>query len=77
MGTYVYVVTSDEKGAVAQMRPVTLGQRHGDLVVISQGVAAGARVVTTGQMNVAPGAPVRVLEPAPAGPPAAGGAAAH
>ena len=53
--------------------PVTIGQQHGDLVVIENGLAAGDQVVTTGQMMLQPGAPIMVI---PSGPPpadAAGG----
>src|SRR5206468_4527889 len=35
-GAFVYVVKQD---ATAELRPVQTGQRHGDLVVISQGVS--------------------------------------
>jgi multidrug efflux pump subunit AcrA (membrane-fusion protein) len=45
------------------MRPVTVGQRQGDLVVIDKGINAGERVVTTGQLGVTPGGKVRIAEP--------------
>jgi multidrug efflux pump subunit AcrA (membrane-fusion protein) len=62
----------------AELRPVTLGQRQGDDVVVSSGVAAGERVVLTGQLAIIPGGPVVVAPPAPAGPggPGASGGAA-
>lgn len=60
-GPYMYVVTGDSK---ADLRQVKLGQRHGDFVVVEQGVKAGERVVTSGQLGVTPGAPVRIQEPA-------------
>jgi multidrug efflux system membrane fusion protein len=56
-GPFVYVVKAD---GTADLRQVTLGQRQGDLVVIEKGVAAGERVVVTGQMSVNPGGKVRV-----------------
>ena len=56
-GSFVYVVKED---STAEQRPVTLGQRQGDLVVIENGVAAGERVVTTGQLGVTPGGKVRI-----------------
>lgn len=59
-GEFVYVVKDD---ATAEMRPVTLGQRHEDRVVVAQGLAAGERVVIEGQMAVMPGGKVRVAEP--------------
>ena len=43
-----------------ELRPVTLGQRHGDDVVVTTGVASGEQVVVTGQLTVAPGAKVRI-----------------
>jgi multidrug efflux system membrane fusion protein len=70
-GSYVYVVKSD---GTAELRPITLGQRQGDDVVVTKGVAAGEQVVVTGQLTVAPGAKVRVQEAGPANGP--GGASA-
>jgi multidrug efflux system membrane fusion protein len=61
-GPYVYVVKDD---STAEMRPVTTGQRQGDLVVISQGVKAGEQIVTSGQLSVTPGGKVRVEEAPP------------
>jgi multidrug efflux system membrane fusion protein len=60
-GEFVYVVKDD---STAEMRPVTLGQRQEDRVVVAQGLAAGERVVIEGQMAVMPGGKVRVAEPA-------------
>jgi multidrug efflux system membrane fusion protein len=56
-GTFVYVVKSDD---TADLRPVTLGQRQGDDIVVLSGVAAGERVVVTGQMTVQPAGKVRI-----------------
>jgi multidrug efflux pump subunit AcrA (membrane-fusion protein) len=44
----------------AELRPVKLGQRQGDDVVVTQGVAANENVVLTGQLLVRPGGKVRV-----------------
>jgi multidrug efflux system membrane fusion protein len=63
MGPYVFVVTPD---SMAEMRPVKLGQRQGDRIVIESGVKAGERVVTAASVMVQPGRPVRVVPPAPA-----------
>ena len=68
-GSYVYVVKPD---GTAELRPITLGQRQGDDVVVTKGVAAGEQVVVTGQLTVAPGAKVRVQEAGPANGPAGG-----
>jgi len=64
-GPFVYVLRSDD---TAEPRPVKLGQRQGDQVVVMEGVSANERVVLTGQMLVRPGSKVRVdngLPPAP------------
>jgi multidrug efflux system membrane fusion protein len=60
-GSFVYVVKHD---STAEQRPVTLGQRQGDLIVVESGVAAGENVVTTGQLGVTPGGKVRIEQPA-------------
>ncbi len=68
-GSYVFVVKPD---STAELRTITLGQRQGDDVVVTKGVAAGEQVVVTGQLTVAPGAKVRVQEAGPANGPAGG-----
>jgi multidrug efflux system membrane fusion protein len=65
-GPYVYVVKKD---GTADLRPVTLGQRQGDDIVVIKGVTVGERVIVTGQMTVRPGAPVRIDTPKPPGGP--------
>jgi len=57
-GSFVYVVKAD---STAELRPVVTGQRQGDLVVISQGVKPGEKVVVSGQLGVTPGGKVREL----------------
>jgi len=69
-GPFVFVVKPD---STAELRPVALGERQGDLVVISKGVQAGERVVVAGQLAVTPGGAVRVAEAPAAGAPAADG----
>jgi multidrug efflux system membrane fusion protein len=59
-GPFVYVVKDD---ATAESRPVTLGQRQGDLIVIAKGIAAGERVVIQGQLGVTPGGKVTITQP--------------
>jgi membrane fusion protein, multidrug efflux system len=56
-GPFVYVVKPDD---TAELRPVKLGQRQGDDVVITEGLVANERVVLAGQMLVRPGGKVRV-----------------
>jgi multidrug efflux system membrane fusion protein len=59
-GSFVYVIKPD---STAELRPVTVGQRQGDLVVVNKGINSGERVVTTGQLGVTPGGKVRIAEP--------------
>lgn len=63
-GSFVYVVKQE---SIAEQRPVTLGQRQGDLIVVEKGVEAGERVVTNGQLGVTPGGKVAIEEPRDAG----------
>ncbi|MGA7504444.1 MAG: efflux RND transporter periplasmic adaptor subunit [Candidatus Sulfotelmatobacter sp.] len=56
-GPFVYVVKPDD---TAELRPVKLGQRQGDDVVVTEGVAANERVVLAGQMLIRPGGKVRI-----------------
>jgi multidrug efflux system membrane fusion protein len=66
-GPFVYVVKEDSS---AELRPVTPGQRQGDLIVIHQGLKAGERVVVRGQLGVTPGGKVSIAKPAaPQSPP--------
>jgi len=58
-GPFVYVVKPD---STAELRPVTPGQRQGDMVVISTGLAAGEQVVVNGQLGVTPGGKVQVTQ---------------
>jgi membrane fusion protein, multidrug efflux system len=62
-GPFVYVVKPD---STAELRPVVTGQRQGDLVVISQGVKPGEKVVVIGQLGVTPGGKVREIPQAAA-----------
>jgi membrane fusion protein, multidrug efflux system len=57
-GPFVYVVKQD---STAELRPVKLGQRQGESVVVQQGLQAGERVIVTGQLAVVPGGKVRVV----------------
>jgi multidrug efflux system membrane fusion protein len=55
-GPFVFVVKDD---STAELRPVSVGQRQGDLVAITAGLKGGERVVTAGQLGVTPGGKVR------------------
>lgn len=56
-GPFVYVVKSDD---TAELRPVKLGQRQGDEIVVTEGIVPDERVVLAGQMLIRPGGKVRV-----------------
>ncbi len=60
-GPFVYVVTD---ASTAELRPVTLGQRQGERVVIASGLKAGERIVVAGHIGIMPGGKVRVQAPA-------------
>jgi multidrug efflux system membrane fusion protein len=62
-GPFVYVVKSDD---TADLRPIKLGQRQGDQVVVTEGVTANERVVLSGQLLIRPGGKVRLETGAPA-----------
>jgi membrane fusion protein, multidrug efflux system len=64
-GPFVYIVKGDD---TAELRPVKLGQRQGDQIVVTEGVAPNERVVVAGQMLVRPGGKVRVDTNSPSGP---------
>lgn len=59
-GSFVYVVKQD---STAEQRPVSLGQRQGDLIIVEKGVEAGERVITNGQLGVTPGGKVLIEQP--------------
>ncbi len=58
IGTFVFVVNPDQTVAI---RPVRPGQKQGSDVLIEDGVKPGEMVVVTGQLFLAPGAPVRIV----------------
>jgi multidrug efflux system membrane fusion protein len=71
-GLFVYRVSPNANSptkAIASMQPVTIGQRHGDLVVVESGLSAGDSVVSSGFTLLQPDAPIMVIN---AGPPGGG-----
>ena len=62
-GTFVYVIKED---LTADFRPVTLGQRQGNRVIVVKGLQAGERVVTQGHLGVFPGRKVKIETTPPA-----------
>ena len=67
-GPYVFVVKPD---LTVENRPVVVAFADGPSTVIAKGLAAGERVVTDGQLRLAPGTRVEIKSGAPA-PPARG-----
>jgi membrane fusion protein, multidrug efflux system len=67
-GLFAYVVKPD---LTVEMRPLKSGEDGEGLVVVTDGLSAGERVVTSNQYRLQPGARVRVLatEPTKAEPP--------
>ena len=65
-GPFVFVIKGDD---TAELRAITLGQRQGNDVVITSGVAPGERVVLAGHLLVRPGGKVHVDSGAPAATP--------
>jgi ABC-type amino acid transport substrate-binding protein len=60
-GHLVYVIKQD---GTAEVRPVVVGDYEGDKdIVIVNGLRAGDRVVVDGVLKVAPGKPVKIVEP--------------
>jgi membrane fusion protein, multidrug efflux system len=56
-GQYVYVIKDD---MTADLRVVTPGRTYEDWTIIDKGIAAGEKVVTDGQLRLAPGAKVEI-----------------
>ena len=56
---FVFVIKPDN---TVDLRPVHAGQKQGELMVVTDGLQAGESVVVTGQLALAPGAPVKVVE---------------
>jgi multidrug efflux system membrane fusion protein len=59
-GSFVYVIKGD---STAELRPIKLGQRQDELIVVAQGVKPDERVVIEGQLGVIPGGKVHIEEP--------------
>jgi multidrug efflux system membrane fusion protein len=59
-GQYVYVVRSD---LTVESRPIKISRIYGTLTVVSAGVEPGERIVTDGQLRLAPGSKVEIKPP--------------
>ncbi len=63
-GQFVFKVVERDGRLVAARTPVTVGLRREGIVEIVDGVAAGEKIVTAGQIRLArDGMPVRIVEP--------------
>ena len=56
-GQYVYVVKDD---LTAEMRPVKVARAYGEESIVAEGLKPGERVVTDGQLRLAPGVKVEI-----------------
>ena len=65
LGKYVYV---DGANDTVEQKMVSLGPVQGSLVVVSDGVSEGARVITGNVQKIGPGMPVKAIEDAAAPP---------
>lgn len=61
-GPFVFVVKAD---STVELRPVKTGQPQGNQTVIAEGVQPGETVVVTGQIALAPGTQVNVVQSTP------------
>lgn len=57
-GPYVFAVDASNR---AVLKPVRLARKDGETAVIAEGLASGDRVVTSGQLRIAAGAPVAIV----------------
>jgi multidrug efflux system membrane fusion protein len=58
-GNSVYIVDKNNK---VRLVPVELARTHGDMAAIGQGISPGDVVVTDGQLQLMPGATIRVVD---------------
>ena len=58
--SYVYVIGEDLR---VEKRTISMGLVAGELVQITQGLAANERVVVRGNQDVSPGSTVRIIDP--------------
>ena len=59
-GSYVYVVTPDNK---AEMHPVMTGPTESGMTLLKQGLDLGEKVVTDGQYRLQPDSSVTTMPP--------------
>lgn len=61
-GSSITVIRGENarEGGQAEIVPVTVARRVGDMAVVESGIAAGDVILTEGQLRVQPGAQVQV-----------------
>ncbi len=59
-GASVFIAKADN---TVEIRPVTVGRKIGPNTVVEKGVAAGDKVITSGQIRLFPGVPIRIVTP--------------
>ncbi len=69
-GLFAYVVKAD---STVEARPMSAGEDSEGIVVVSQGLSAGERVVTSNQYRLQPGAAVRLVTAEPPATASSGG----
>jgi multidrug efflux system membrane fusion protein len=57
IGNFVFIIKDDNSVEIRSVKP---GQKQGDTIVVTQGLAAGEKVVVTGQLFLAPGTKVTI-----------------
>lgn len=68
-GNSVYVVSPNQNSdgqpqLIAEQRTIRTGERRDGVVVVSEGLKAGERVVSAGQLKLTPGAAIQITEQA-------------
>lgn len=61
-GNTVFLVQQEGSKTIAKQQVVTVGERRGDLVAITQGLSANQPVVLEGQLKLQDGMPVKVVD---------------
>jgi multidrug efflux system membrane fusion protein len=64
-GQYVFIIGADQR---VELRPVRTAADLGNELAIEEGLRAGERVVTDGQLQLAPGMAIELKDEAPAAP---------
>lgn len=59
-GSYIFVVKEDK---TVELRAISIGQRLDEQILITSGLKAGEMVVLEGQLNLFPGAHVKITQP--------------